>query len=463
MPESNAPTNGGDLNFFRFQKIDDKYLLTNDIGRFFWLSPKSFKELTAGKLDKKGKIYRDLKNLGFIRNQQTINLLTERWRSRHNFLFNGPSLHIVIPTLRCNHRCLYCQAESGALRGKNCDMTQDVAKKVVDTIFSAPSPVITIEFQGGEPLLNWPIVKFIIGYAKEKNKSAGKRLSMALVSNLSLMDERKYHFLAKAGVNINTSLDGPEELHNKNRVLLNGNSYKNTVRWIKEIKGVGVLATISRNSLKYPKEIVDEYIKLGLKEIHLRPLSYLGLSGKFKDSAGYSAEEFLDFWKKAMDYIIKNNLKGTRIIERGSKIILQKILTDNDPNYLDLRSPCGAGLGQLAYNFNGKVYTCDEGRMVPDDTFLLGDVKKDNFIKIFSNPTVAAMCMASTLENLPCDGCVFKPYCGVCPVQNYVLYGNIFPNLSENQRCKIQKGMFLYLLGKMENKGIRGIFQSWIS
>jgi uncharacterized protein len=456
-----------DLNkeagFFRFEKTDGRYLMTNEIGRFVFLSEKDFKNFIHGKTGKKTELYQELKNLGFLKEQQGSENFIKKCSSRNSFLFHGPSLHIVIPTLRCNHKCIYCQASSRGTKEKNCDMTQAVAKKTVDTIFASPSPIISIEFQGGEPLLNWPVVKFIIEYSKKKNVSAKKRLSISLVSNLSLMDEKKYAFLKKNGVSISTSLDGPEKLHNENRLLSDGNSYKNTVKWIKNIKGIGALATISRNSLKYPKEIVDEYIKLGLKEIHLRPLSYLGLSGKFKDSVGYSAKEFLDFWKKAMDYIIKKNLEETHIIERGSKIILQKILTDKDPGYLDLRSPCGAGLGQLAYNFNGKVYTCDEGRMVSDDTFLLGDVKKDNFGKIISNPTVAAICMASTLENLPCDRCVFKPYCGVCPVQNYVLYQDIFPNLSENQRCKMQKRMFAYLLEKMENKKIEKIFKAWIS
>jgi uncharacterized protein len=451
-----------EIGFFRFGKLDDKYLITNEIGRFIFLSENDFKDLINGKIGKKTELYRKLKDRGFLKEGQNTGDFIKKCSARNAFLFQGPSLHIVIPTLRCNHRCLYCQASSRGIKEISCDMTMPIAKKTVDVIFSSPSESITIEFQGGEPLLNWPVVKFIVEYAKKKNKSAGKSLSMALVSNLSLMDEEKYAFLAKMGVNINTSLDGPEKLHNKNRVLLKDNSYGKTVRWIKKIKGIGALATISRYSLKYPKKIIDEYIKLDLKEIHLRPLSYLGLSGKLKNTIDYSAEEFLDFWEKAMDYIIKKNLGGKRLIERGSKIILQKMLTDKDPNYLDLRSPCGAGIGQLAYNFNGKVYTCDEGRMVPDDTFLLGDVKKDDFKKIFFHPTVATLCLASTLENLPCDGCVYKPYCGVCPVQNYVLYHDIFPALSDNKRCKIQKGTFAYLLKKMEDKKIKKIFQNWI-
>jgi His-Xaa-Ser system radical SAM maturase HxsB len=282
------------------------------------------------------------------------------------------------------------------------------------------------------------------------------------------MDEKKYRFLIKHDVKICTSLDGPEKLHNKNRPYQNGNSYQKTVEWIrKATKGkyaskIGALTTISKFSLDYPKEIVDEYLKWNINEIHLRPLSFLGFSGKAQSTIGYSAQEFFVFWKKAMDYIIEKNLQGKFFRERGSRIILEKILTLKDPGFVDLRSPCGAGIGQILYNYDGKVYTCDEGRMIGDDTFMIGNIKKDNYKKIAAHPTIKTMCIASLLEDNPCDKCVYKPYCGVCPVQNYAIYGNIFPKLKENERCTLHKKIFDYLFQKLENKRIEKVFRSWV-
>jgi len=221
--------------------------------------------------------------------------------------------------------------------------------------------------------------------------------------------------------------------------------------------------TVSKFSLKYPKEIVNEYMKLGFRRIHLRPLSFLGLSGKMRDKTGYSVKEFIKFWKKAMDYIISLNLKGKPFLERGSRIMLQKILTDKDPHFLDLMSPCGAALGQqMLYNYDGKVYTCDEGRMIGDDTFVIGNVNKDSYRDMLCHETVKSVCTASLLDNLPCDNCVYKPYCGVCPVLNYALYGDIFTSLADNERCKLHKNMFDYLFKKLENKRIKKVFESWV-
>ena len=465
--------NSKKVAFCRFKKLGRNYLITNDIGRYFFLPPKTFKQFMEGKLNKKSEIYYELEQNEFIKDALDVENLTGIYRKRNSFVGQGPSLHIVVVTLRCNYKCIYCQASSRGIKEKGYDMDKKTAKKVVDTIFCTPSPIITIEFQGGEPLANWPVVKFIVEYARKRNEKIGKKVMMTLVSNFSLMTEEKHKFLMKNKVALCTSLDGPEKLHNKNRPCPGRNSYKDTTKWIKKIAKrqekdptlyrVSALLTVSKFSLKYPKEIVNEYMKLGFRRIHLRPLSFLGLSGKMRDKMGYSVEEFIKFWKEAMDYIIGLNLKGKPFLERGSRIMLQKILSDRDPNFLDLRSPCGAAIGQMLYNYDGKVYTCDEGRMIGDDTFVIGNVNKDSYQDILSHETVKSICTASLLDNLPCNNCVYKPYCGVCPVLNYALYGDIFTSLTDNEGCKLHKDMLDYLFKKLENKRIKKIFESWVN
>ncbi|XOA42783.1 MAG: His-Xaa-Ser system radical SAM maturase HxsB [Candidatus Nealsonbacteria bacterium] len=463
--------------FCRFKKLDDKYLLTNDVGFYKFLKPAQFKDFIEGKLKEESEIYQELKEKGFIKDDFDIDKMVDTCRSCSISSIGGPSLHIIVVTLRCNFKCIYCQASRRSMKEKQYDMSIKTARKIVDTIFKSPSKVITIEFQGGEPLVNWPVVKFIAKYAREKNKTEKKKLFISLVSNFSLMTDKRYKFLTEKEVSLCTSLDGPKELHNRNRPLPNGNSYRATTLWINKIKKeekekerkgksyyhLSALTTISKFSLKEPKEIVEEYYKWGFRGIHLRPLSFLGFAGgPAKEKIGYTAEKFIQFWREAMDYIIEINLRGKFFFERGARIMLTKILLNKDPGFLDLRSPCGAAIGQLVYNHDGKVYTCDEGRMVKDDTFMLGDVNKDNYEKIISNPKVKTMITASTLDNLSCDYCVYKPYCGVCPVLAYALYGNLFPQIINTDRCKIHKEMLDYLFRKLENERIKEVFHNWL-
>lgn len=468
------------IGFFRYSLIGGQYLVTNDIGDFIFLAPLEFEKFVAGKLDKDSELYAELKQKHFLKSGNEDNeLMAERYRLKNDFLNFGAHLHIVILTLRCNQHCIYCHASRVDMDKKEYDMNLSTAKKVVDIIFDTTSPIVVIEFQGGEPLANFETLQFITDYALEKNKIANKKLGITLVSNLSLMDDEKMKYLLDRNVMICTSLDGDEALHNKNRVLAGGNAFQEAVKWIRrineeykkrgfeeEVYHVDALITTSRFSLPHFKEIIDTYIEQGIKAVHFRFLNPFGIAKKSAEKIGYSADEYLEYYKQALDYIIELNLQGTDMLERCAAIFLSKMLTEEDPNFLDLRSPCGAGIGQLAYNYDGKIFTCDEGRMLyemNDDMFLIGDAKTDSYADIMKNETVRSLTVASCLDCIPgCSDCVFKPYCGVCPIYNYVEQGDIFGQMPSNMRCRINKSILTYLFEKMQNQPeVKEIFKRW--
>lgn len=464
--------------FFRFKKIGDDYLLTNDAGDYEYLSAPVFEDILSGKLDSSSDYYESLKDKGFIRCDCGISpKIIEKYASKNTALGLGTSLHIIVVTLRCDFACVYCHASKGNMWAKEMDMSVDTARLVVDRIFESPHPSPTIEFQGGEPLLNFDTVKFIVEYAKEKNKTAKKNLLISIVTNLSSMNDEILDYLCRHKISLCTSIDGPENVHNQNRkALCHKNGYQHTVEWFKQVKKKyfrrviyrpNALTTITKCSLPYYKEIVDEYVNLGVEGIHLRPLNPFGLARKTWEQIGYTAEEFISFYINAMDYILEINRKGKFFYERGARVFLTKIMSDVDPNYFETRSPCGAGIGQLAYNYNGDVYTCDEGRMVSrmgDEAFKIGNVK-DNVHKDFiKNEVVKSVCIASLLEILPgCADCVYKPYCGVCPIYNYVEDGNIFGQMPNNDRCKINMAVLNYIFDKIRDKKIEKIFEKWVT
>jgi len=463
------------VGFFRFKKLGNFYLLTNDI-EFIKLTEKDFSDFLNGKLDKEDVVFKELWQKGFIKGGIAENKIVSRYRQKNSFLLRkGVGLHIIVVTKRCNYLCVYCQAGSPELQKEIYDMTEEVAKKTVDLIFQSTNNHITIEFQGGEPLINWKVVKFIIEYANMKNKTHKKNLGFALVTNLSLMTDDKYDYLVENNINICTSLDGPEHVHNKNRPFLNKKgSYQIVKEWAEKIKKegkqndlrgrLGALPTLTRYSLEHIEEIVDEYIEMGIKSIHLRQLSYLGDSAgdEKKNQIGYTAEEFIIAWKKGLDYIIEKNKEGVFVTERHVVILLEKMFKENGNNFLDLRSPCGAGIGQLAYFYNGDIYSCDEGRMTGNDLFKLGNVFENSYTEITECSKTKALITASTLENFSCDECVYKPYCGTCPVLNYVLYNNLFPNIRMTDKCKIHMAILDYLFLKMEDEEVLKIFKTWI-
>lgn len=461
------------LGFFRFRKMEGGYyLVTNEIGEFIFLSKKDFKNFLQGNLSTKPELFKDLKKKLFIKDNPNYGEFIKRYALKNRFYFqNGPSLHIVVVTLRCNHNCIYCQTSSCGQEEKGKDLDIKTAKKIVDTIFASPNVSLNIEFQGGEPLLNWPVIKFIVGYARKKNKKEKRELKIALVSNFSLMTREIASYLLKNKVSFCTSLDGPEKVHNKNRIWTRGNSYQEASKWLKYLfKNYkkyyffqpGALTTITKFSLSHWKEIIDEYVKFGFDNIALRPLIFLGTAQKGWKDIGYSPDEFLEFYRKSLDYIFYLNLeKGKKFRELTAVYFSIKIFLDSDPNFFEMRSPCGAGLGQLLYNYDGDIYTCDEGRMIGENICKIGKVG-DSYDDLLVHPSVRSLCLASCLEGLPCDNCAYKPYCGTCPILNYAESGNIFPQLPNSSRCKIYQGILDYLFLKIkENDKIRVLLKDW--
>jgi len=458
---------------FRFKKLGKDYLLTNEAGDYIFLSSDIFRKYIYGKLDEKLSIYQELLSKNFIRKGINTEEYIAKYREKNNYLFSpGPSLHIIVVTLRCNHKCLYCQTSSAGSKAFHLDMDKEIARKTVDLIFKSNNHFLAIEFQGGEPLLNWPIVRYIIEYTLEKNKKEKRDLDLRLVSNFTLMSKEKMDYLFKKGVTFCTSLDGPEKLHNKNRAWLGGNSYQTTIKWLKRllkeykkyyIYQPGALTTINRFSFPYWKKIIDEYVKLGLDTIALRPLSSLGMAEKNWKNIGYSPNDFLKFYKKSLNYIFYLNLKKKlRFREMMATNMASKILTEQDANYFELRSPCGATIGQVLYNYDGTIYTCDEGRMLGEETFKIGNVRHSKYEELINHPNTKSICLASCLDNLFCTHCVYKPYCGTCPIINYKESGNIFAQMPNSSRCQIQKGILDFLFQKIkENDKIKIILKRW--
>lgn len=461
---------------FRFRKVASKTLITNDLGRHHLLDDEEFRRFVAGTVAPGTPLHESLMKDGFVRDRMDFDAMAATWARRNRFLWQGPALHVVVTTLRCNHRCLYCHASATHIGDVSTDMTEETARNVVDRIFETPNPAVTIEFQGGEPLANWPVVKFIVEYAREKNKKAGKSLWLNLVTNLSLMDEKKMDWLLKRGVNFCTSIDGPADIHDRNRPWGGGASHDTAVKWFKTInartKGktfrVDALLTVTRLSLGKAREIVDHYAEIGARGVFLRPLNPYGMAATTWNKIGYGPEEFLEFYKTALDRVLELNKKrGLRnpFIEQTARLYLAKIMTDDDPNFLDMRSPCGAGIGQLAYNWDGSIYTCDEGRMLNrmgDDTFRIGKAGEGTYAETVGHPSVRALTVASTLDNqITCSNCAYKPYCGICPVQCYKDQGDIMGRMPTNSRCKISMGIMDLLFERLQDKAHERIFTAW--
>ena len=460
------------INYFNFKKFDNEYLITNDFGNYMFINTKELNNLIFDNVKCNDDKYGEFIEKGFLFSGSK-DVFAENFKDKmndsKNYLFSATSLQIFVVTNICNMHCVYCQAQSSMQKTKGM-MNQETAKKAVDIALSSNSEYLTFEFQGGEPLLNFDIIKYIIIYSEEQN--CGKTIEYNLVSNLTMLNDEMLSFFKEHNVRISTSIDGNRIVHNKNRPYINNiGTFDDVISKLKIVQNEGLssgaIQTTTRYSINAYKDIIDSYISLGINSIFLRPLTPLGFAHDYWNQIGYTDNEFLEFYEKSIEYLLKLNKSGIYCSEGHASIFLSKILNQYPINYMELRSPCGAGVGQLAYYYDGKIFTCDEGRMFYEmgaDSFQLGTVD-DCYNDLINSPVCRATLIASTLESLPeCCDCAYQPYCGTCPILNYAFENNIFPTMPNNYKCGIYGGMLnvLFKILKRNDPDEIKIFNSWI-
>ncbi|MGV8119612.1 MAG: His-Xaa-Ser system radical SAM maturase HxsB [Candidatus Xenobiia bacterium LiM19] len=473
---------GGALTLlpFHFRKLDgNRVLLVNLCGEYLLLDEGDFSRLLKARTpDDLGGLYFPLKGRHFIADKDldlSINLLAIKMRSKRAYMRDFTALHMVVATARCSCICDYCQASSADPGAKNLDMTTEVAEKVVDVIFDSPSPGVKIEFQGGEPTLNWPIIEFIVKRAQKINRKKKKLLDFVVCSNLMKAEEKWAKFCRENKVSFSTSLDGPGEYHDLHRKSRDGGSsydrfVKNLEFYRKNIhsRACSALLTITRDNIAHLREIIDHYIDMGFRSIFLRGLNPYGFAVKNRDNLGYAAHEFVQAYRDALEYIIELNMRGVYFSELYAEFLLMRILTPFSTGFVDLQSPAGAGISGAVYDYNGEVYPADEGRMLArmgDKRFLMGNVLHHTHREIFGGPVLRELVRESCVEMLPlCARCVYQPYCGADPVRYYVELGDIRGRRPESEFCSKNMGILDYLFEKLieNDERVIDVFWSWI-
>jgi His-Xaa-Ser system radical SAM maturase HxsB len=478
-PDSFAPnTSALQLLPIRFERLDaDRFLVGNIVGDMAELTEIELNRLCALDLTPGDGLYeRAFEKLfvGSVEQRAQPQLLALRLRSRLSFLRAATPLHIFVVTLRCEHSCPYCQVSRQSKDRVRYDMDQATASQALDIALTAPAPLIKIEFQGGEPLLNFELIRWIVVSAKQRAASLGKELQFVIATNLALLSDEVLDFCGEHDVLFSTSLDGPRDLHNKNRPRRGQNSYELAVAGISRVKErlgsdkVGALMTTTEASLDRVEDIVDEYLKQDLDGIFLRPLSPYGFAIKTKQFHKYDAQEWLRFWKRGLRYILDINKSGRHFPEFYAALILRRMLSDEPIGYVDLRSPAGIGLGALVYNYDGTVFASDEARMLAemgDRTFELGNVGEHTYRELVLSDTLVSAVADSLTQTAPqCSTCVFEPHCGADPVYHHATQNDVLGIKPLSEFCERQKGVMTHLFDLLEHSPQdAAILRKWAS
>ncbi len=469
---------GYELLPFKFTRLHgEDYVLTNLAGEFVVLDRAELADFVKHRLTPEAESYRTLKSKHFLMaadSNVAIDLLTLKLRTKLTCLADFTGLHIFVVTLRCEHACPYCQVSRRNNDSTAFDMSVETADRSIEMVFRSPSRAIKIEFQGGESMLNFDLVRHIVERAEELNTTEQRTLEFVLATNLAVVSDDILAYCAAHGILISTSLDGPADLHDRNRPRPGGDSHARAVAGIqraREVLGrdrVAALMTTTQASLGRVRDIVDEYVRLGFNGIFLRPLSPYGFAVKTKSYKAYDADDWLQFYFDGLDYIIQLNRDGLFFVETYAAIILTRMLTPFGTGYVDLRSPAGIGIGAIVYNYDGDVYASDESRMLAemgDKTFRLGNVHTDSWETLLTSEALLAPLEESFTQSVPmCADCAFEPFCGAEPVFHHATQGDWVGHKPSSAFCHRNMTIFRHLITLMrDDPDVRSIFLRWVN
>ncbi len=464
---------------FQFKHISNKeVILVNDNGDFIFIEQDAFEKFIRHQLNEEDPNFLNLKSHIFIAQDElevSLQKSAARYRTRKSFLRNFTTLHMMVITLRCNQKCDYCQVSCAEEYAHAYDMNIETARNIIDMILSAPSEKLKIEFQGGEPLLNWKVIEETVIYAEKQAEKAYKKVEFVLCTNLTIITREQLQFCRDHKVAVSTSLDGPKDIHDAFRKSRSGvgtyDLFMEKLALARDVvgdDGVDALMTTSSLSLGRLREVIDEYMRLGMKGIFIRALNPYGFAAGQAKKLGYETERFVEEYLKAIDYILQIN-KKTFFPEHFAALLFSRILTPFATGFVDLQSPSGAGISGVIYDYDGSVFPSDEARMLArmnDRHFCLGNVMRDSYNDIFLGNKIKNITEKSCVETTaPCAWCVYQTFCGTDPVRNYLESGSLVRNMSGTNFCVKNKGIFdgLFKLLRLADQKTQDIIWSWIT
>src|SRR6185437_1395804 len=182
----------------RFERLaDDRFLVANLVGDVTVLDHQELDRVVSLNLRPGDGLYeRAVEKLLIARHgqQSQLQLLALRLRSRMAFLREATPLHIFVVTLRCEHSCHYCQVSRRSTDRDRYDMSEETAMRALEVALSSPPSAIKIEFQGGEPLLNFGLIRKIVAAAKAQAPPRRKTVEFVITSNLALLTDEVIAF-----------------------------------------------------------------------------------------------------------------------------------------------------------------------------------------------------------------------------------------------------------------------------
>ena len=332
---------------------------------------------------------------------------------------------IVVPTLRCNLSCSYCQVSRAPEHASGFDMDDTTLRSTIDYLDKLPTDKLKLEFQGGEPLLRLDLLKSLRDFCRKRFPQS----EFVVCTNLQELEAEHWEFLAEADTCISTSLDGNSVTHTAQRTSnprLTDQFYNNLAKALEKLgaSNVSALPTIDIRSPPKVDELVEQYASRGLTSIYLRPVNYQGFARKGQSKDG-NISTWNGYYREFLEYIVDYNERtDSHIEEYYFSHILRRILQPGVDGHVDIRNPNLVVSSYILINYDGTLFPSDEARMlhrIGHADFSVGHISQG-----IDQDRVSAL-NANSANNFDADciHCAYQPYCGTDIVDDISRYGRV--------------------------------------
>lgn len=333
----------------------------------------------------------------------------------------------------CNLACRYCFAEEGEYKGGRALMSYEVGKKALDFLIanSGNRKNLEVDFFGGEPLMNFQVVKDLVKYGREQEQLHNKKFRFTLTTNGILLDDEVMEFANKEMSNVVLSIDGRKEVHDKMRPSRNGKGSYDVIlpRFQKLAESRNqtnyyVRGTFTHNNLDFSDD-VKHLADLGFQQISVEPVVALP-----EESYAITKEDLpilFDEYDKLAKLMIERKKQG-----KGFNFFHFMIDLSGGPCVAKRLSGCGSGTEYLAVTPWGDLYPCHQFVGIPE--YLMGNV----FEGVTKPEIREEFKCCNVYSKDKCRDCFAKFYCsGGCAANSYNFHGNI--NDAYDIGCELQK------------------------
>lgn len=426
----------------RFRQFGDRFLFADDAGGMFLSDENFLHRYVSSRLTSDDLAFL-LRGGHAYEQENDVHHTAFAWRWTQRLAFrSAPRYVMLIPTLRCNIMCRYCQVSRVDEETSGFDWNEQTLQQVKAFLASLPGDYLKVEFQGGEPMLRLDLLSEIRDFCRARFSAS----EFVVCTNLHDMDEAKWSFLVDPDTHVSTSLDGGHETHQRNRTKTRERTdelFSNLQDAVQRLSQghVSALPTIDIKNPPPPAELFDSYVRHGLNSIYLRPMNYQGFARRLV-SASDGVAEWNAWYSRFVDYIIERNWTGGLSVEEFyTTNTLRRLLSSGVDGHVNVRNPNLVASDYIVVDYDGKLYPSDEARMMSRVGLIdlsIGDVWTG-----IDQTAVGTMNEGAANNFDPdCIHCPFQPHCGTDVIDDISRYQRIDLPRHKTWFCQRQLAVF---------------------